>query len=175
MMQQQYELDRKVKMEVIEREANARVNLYNSQKICEDLYVQGELKQITDIKFEGMSFNHFRDIVSHLVLGIVKRLYYCSFKSELNVGIKELKTEKDVEDFLRVGYENKWFVNLYTEHFDYDVVDFLNDEANVNETPYESSDECYSSDEVEELDYVDFHTKGGENVVIKNLTTKTLS
>ncbi|GKD72354.1 hypothetical protein Tco_1330636 [Tanacetum coccineum] len=38
-MMQQYELDRKAKMEVIEREANARVNLYNSQKITEDLRV----------------------------------------------------------------------------------------------------------------------------------------
>ncbi|GKE63690.1 hypothetical protein Tco_1514057 [Tanacetum coccineum] len=35
MMQQQYELDCKAKMEVIEREANTRVNLYNSQKISE--------------------------------------------------------------------------------------------------------------------------------------------
>ncbi|GKC14175.1 hypothetical protein Tco_1010957 [Tanacetum coccineum] len=39
MMQQQNELDRKAKMEVIEREANTRVNLYNSQKISEDLRV----------------------------------------------------------------------------------------------------------------------------------------
>ncbi|GJS71675.1 hypothetical protein Tco_0704516 [Tanacetum coccineum] len=39
MMQQQYELDRKANMEVIEREANMRVNLYNSQKISEYLRV----------------------------------------------------------------------------------------------------------------------------------------
>ncbi|GJX13876.1 hypothetical protein Tco_0205634 [Tanacetum coccineum] len=58
------------------------------------------------------------------------------------------------------------------EHFDYDVLDFLNDGDNVNETPYESSDEYYLSDEVEELDYVDFHTEGEENVVIKNQTTQ---
>ncbi|GJU15700.1 hypothetical protein Tco_1143666 [Tanacetum coccineum] len=46
------------------------------------------------------------------------------------------------------------------EHFDYDVLDFLKYGDNVNETPYESSDEYYLSDEVEELDYVDFHTEG---------------
>ncbi|GJY55123.1 putative reverse transcriptase domain-containing protein [Tanacetum coccineum] len=39
MMQQQYELDRKAKIEVIEREANSRINLYNSQKIAEDMRV----------------------------------------------------------------------------------------------------------------------------------------
>ncbi|GKC00442.1 hypothetical protein Tco_0986578 [Tanacetum coccineum] len=101
--------------------------------------------------------------VTLLVLMTIKRLYYCSIKSELKDGIKELKTDKDVEDFLRVGYENKWFVNLYTEHHDYDVLEFLTIEGNVNDTPFESSDEYESSDEVEEIDYVDFHTEGEEN------------
>ncbi|GJV04025.1 zinc finger, CCHC-type containing protein [Tanacetum coccineum] len=114
--------------------------------ICNPIkYVYGELKQISDIDFEGMSFNDFHDVVSHFVLGTVKRLYYCSIKSELKDGIKKLKTDKDVEDFLK---------------------------GNVNETPFESSDEYESSDEVEEIDYVDFHTEGEENVVIKNLSTQ---
>nr|GEY00359.1 hypothetical protein [Tanacetum cinerariifolium] len=104
-------------------------------------YVYGELMQITDIDFEGMSFNDFLDVVSHLVLGTVKRLYYCLIKSELKDGIMELKTDKDVEDFLRVGYENK-------------------------------CDEYESSDEVKEIDYVDFHTEGVENLIIKNLSTQ---
>nr|GEX11398.1 hypothetical protein [Tanacetum cinerariifolium] len=39
MTQQQYELDRKAKIKVIEREANSRINLYNSQKIFEDMRV----------------------------------------------------------------------------------------------------------------------------------------
>ncbi|GJS38294.1 hypothetical protein Tco_0563337, partial [Tanacetum coccineum] len=113
----------------------------------------GELKQITDIDFEGMSFNDFHDVVSHLVLMTIKRLYYCSIKSELKDGIKELKTDKDVEDFLRVGYENKWFMNLYTEHHDYDVLGFLTIEGNVNDTLLNSSDEFeYKVNEVEEID-----------------------
>ncbi|GKE16025.1 hypothetical protein Tco_1423602, partial [Tanacetum coccineum] len=87
-------------------------------------YVQGDLKQITDINFEG---------------------------------IKELKTDSDVQDFIRVGYENKWFVDLYVKHFDYDVMDFINEEAN-GVLSGGSSDEYYSSDEIEEFDDVDFHT-----------------
>ncbi|GKC06440.1 hypothetical protein Tco_0998050 [Tanacetum coccineum] len=39
MMKEQYELDRKAKMEVIEREANSRIKLYNSQRIAEDMRV----------------------------------------------------------------------------------------------------------------------------------------
>ncbi|GJU45690.1 hypothetical protein Tco_1202956 [Tanacetum coccineum] len=100
-------------------------------------YVQGDLKQITDIDFEG---------------------------------IKELKTNSDVQDFVKVGYENKWFVDLYVEHFDYDVIDFINKEAN-GVLSGGSSDEYYSSNEIEEFDDVDFHTEREKNVVIKNLTT----
>ncbi|GKC68807.1 hypothetical protein Tco_1101405, partial [Tanacetum coccineum] len=55
---------------------------------------------------------------------------------------------------------------------DYDVLGFLTIEGNVNDTPFESSDEYESSDDVEEIDYVDFHTEGEENVVIKNLSTQ---
>ncbi|GJU64758.1 putative reverse transcriptase domain-containing protein, partial [Tanacetum coccineum] len=93
-------------------------------------YVQGDLKQITDIDFE----------------------------------------DSDVQDFVRVGYKNKWFVDLYVEHFDYDVMDFINEEAN-GVLSDGSSDEYYSTDEIEEFDDVDFHTEEEENVVIKNLTT----
>nr|GEY98130.1 hypothetical protein [Tanacetum cinerariifolium] len=39
MMQQQYELDRKEKMDVIQLETNARVALYDSQKVADDLKV----------------------------------------------------------------------------------------------------------------------------------------
>ncbi|GJS17730.1 hypothetical protein Tco_0412202 [Tanacetum coccineum] len=130
------------------------VNLHHDGVfICNPVrYVYGELKQIIDIDFEGMSFNDFHDACGfNLVLTTIKRLYYCSIKSELKDGIKELKTDKDVEDFLRVGYENKWFVNLYTEHHDYDVLGFLTIEGNVNDTPFESSDE-YESKPIDDPD-----------------------
>ncbi|GJV37478.1 hypothetical protein Tco_1409955 [Tanacetum coccineum] len=45
MIQQQYELDRKEKMERIDRDVNSRVNLHNSKKVAEDLKV---LQILTD-------------------------------------------------------------------------------------------------------------------------------
>ncbi|GKE33824.1 hypothetical protein Tco_1453146 [Tanacetum coccineum] len=87
----------------------------------------------------------------------------------MNVGIRELKTDNDVEEFLRLGYEQKWYIDLYVEHFDYDVLGFINEEAN-GVISSGSSDEYYSSDECEEIEGVDFHTKMEENVVIKNLS-----
>ncbi|GJR75293.1 hypothetical protein Tco_0087658 [Tanacetum coccineum] len=49
-------------------------------------------------------------------------------------------------------------------------MDFINEEAN-GVLSGGSSDEYYSSDEIEKFDDVDFHTEGEENVVIKNSTT----
>ncbi|GKE86985.1 hypothetical protein Tco_1564460 [Tanacetum coccineum] len=117
-----------------------------------------------------MSFVVFCDIIKRLVHGIVYRLYYCPIRTPLNVGLKELKTNSDVRDFVRVGYENQWYIDLYMEHFDYDIMDFIKQEAN-GVLGSGSSDEYYSSDEIEEFDEVDFQTEGEENVVIKNLTT----
>ncbi|GJW54843.1 ribonuclease H-like domain, reverse transcriptase, RNA-dependent DNA polymerase [Tanacetum coccineum] len=122
-------------------------------------YVQGDEKQITNINFKGMSYVQFHDIIRHLVHGIVHRLYYCPIKTPLNVGIKELKTDNDVDEFSRVVYEQKWFIDLYVEHFDYDVLDFINEEAN-RVLSSGSSDEYYSNDECEKLEEVDFQTEG---------------
>ncbi|PWA95872.1 hypothetical protein CTI12_AA044980 [Artemisia annua] len=89
----------------------------------------------------------------------------------LNRGIKELKTHVDVEAFLKCGYENKWMVSLYTEHFEYDVLDFLVEEKNDSDCS-QPSDECASIEEEDgELDYVDFQIEGEDNVVIPNKTT----
>ena len=133
--------------------------------------MEGYEKQITDIDFEGMSFTDFREIIKHYVHGIVYRLYYCPLRTPLNVGIKEIKTDNDVQEFVRVGYDNKWYIDLYVEHFDYDIMDFINEEAN-GILSSGSSDEYYSSDECEDFPDVDFHNEGEDNVVIKNLTTK---
>ncbi|GJZ42035.1 hypothetical protein Tco_0588921 [Tanacetum coccineum] len=86
--------------------------------------------------------------------GIVHRLYYCPMKTPLNVGIRELKTDNYVDEFLRAGYEPKWFIDLYVEHIDYDVLDFINEEAN-GVISSGSSDEYYSCNECEEFEGVD--------------------
>nr|GEZ72418.1 splicing factor [Tanacetum cinerariifolium] len=62
-------------------------------------YLQGDLKQITDIDFEGMSFDVFRDIIKPLVHGIVYS--------------DEIKEFDDV-DFYTEGEENIVIKNLTT-------------------------------------------------------------
>ncbi|GJT34475.1 hypothetical protein Tco_0924894 [Tanacetum coccineum] len=138
------------------------VNLYHDGLfICNPLrYVEGDVKQITDVNFDGMTFNDLREIVKHLVHGLVKRLYYCKVGSPLK-SIMELKSNSDVDAFLLLGYENRMCVDLYVEHHDYDVLDFLLEETSDPEIISPFSDEYCFDDESEDIDGVDFHTEGG--------------
>ncbi|GKC18864.1 hypothetical protein Tco_1021014 [Tanacetum coccineum] len=91
------------------------------------------------------------------------------FNVPLNIGIKELNTDANVEEFLNCGYENKWFVDLYNKHFDYDVLDLIEFQSNVSEGS-DISDEYDFSEEDDDLDYVDLQTQGfiDESVPINN-------
>ncbi|GJY12021.1 hypothetical protein Tco_0381330 [Tanacetum coccineum] len=62
-------------------------------------------------------------------------------------GLKELKAYEDVHEFMRLGYENKWVIDLHAENFDYDVLDFI--DAPQNDIQSENNDEYSSSDEQE--------------------------
>ncbi|GKC88698.1 splicing factor, partial [Tanacetum coccineum] len=99
--------------------------------------------------------------------GELKRITDIDFKG---LGIKELKSDSDVEDFLKLGYDNGFMVDLYVEHFGYDVIDLLKYE-NVAQQFRDSSDDEYSNVDGEDLENVDFYTTGEEDVIIKNLTT----
>ncbi|GKB91151.1 hypothetical protein Tco_0963423 [Tanacetum coccineum] len=147
------------------------VNLYHDGIfICNLLrYVEGDMKQITDVNFDGMTFNDLREIVKRLVHGLVKRLYYCNVGSPLK-SILKLKSDSDVDAFLPLGYENRMYVDLYVEHHNYDVLDFLLEETSDPEIVSASSDEYCSDDESGDIDGVDFHIEGDHNVVIKNFT-----
>nr|GEU73930.1 hypothetical protein [Tanacetum cinerariifolium] len=133
-------------------------------------YVEGDVKQITDVNFDGMTFNDLREIVKRLVHDLVKRLYYCKVRLPLK-SIKELKSDSGFDAFLLLSYENRMCVDLYVKHHNYDVLDFLLEETSDPEIVSASSDEYCSDDESRDIDGVDFHTEGDHNVVIKNFTT----
>ncbi|GKC18978.1 hypothetical protein Tco_1021128, partial [Tanacetum coccineum] len=74
---------------------------------------------------------------------------------------------------LKVGYDNGNEIDIYVEHFGYDIMELAELERNEeqNHNSIESSDdEYYGSDDCEEIENVDFQTEG-ESVVIKNIST----
>ncbi|GJW43807.1 hypothetical protein Tco_0072606 [Tanacetum coccineum] len=75
---------------------------------------------------------------------------------------------------LTVSYENRNEIDMYVEYFDYDIMEMVEFEQHEehNENMIDSSDDNYSSDDCQEIDYVDFQTEGDDNVVIKKISTQ---
>lgn len=134
--------------------------------------MEGHCQVINDVRFEEMPIGELFKLVKRLVLNPPKRLYYYVPGTTLTRGIRELKTDDDMTDFMKVAFENGFKIDLYTEFADYDVMENVrNDDLftnNVNEGDYES-DEPDDDDDVDVAN-IDFHTKGEENVVFKRLT-----
>ncbi|GJZ43936.1 hypothetical protein Tco_0591191 [Tanacetum coccineum] len=75
MMKEQYELDRKEKIKVIERETNERMKLYHSQRIVEDLARLGFLYEDSDASlkvFTVSNFLHWLGLMAEVALPLAK-------------------------------------------------------------------------------------------------------
>ncbi|GKD11987.1 hypothetical protein Tco_1196394 [Tanacetum coccineum] len=107
-------------------------------------YAHSDEKQITDIHFEGTA---------------------------LRIGIKPLKNDSDVNQFVNFAYQNKWEVNLYVKHSGYDAVDIRDQRESMADDEGNESSDAYCSSDEEDLSYVDFHTEVDDNVVIKSVIT----
>ncbi|GJZ80294.1 hypothetical protein Tco_0645288 [Tanacetum coccineum] len=96
----------------------------------------------------------------------LKRLYYCKTSTTLFLGIKELLSGIDVEDMFNAGYDNGNMMNLFVEDYDYDVMACIDLEPSLKQN-IEDSD-CYSSDDYEEIDNVDFQNEADDKENLDN-------
>ncbi|GJU91562.1 hypothetical protein Tco_1303985 [Tanacetum coccineum] len=100
---------------------------------------------------------------------VVFTIYLNKTGTTLALDIKELKSDTDVEDMLNASYDNGNMIDLFVEHYDYDVMGLIDLEPSLEQN-LEDSD-CYSSDDCEKIDDVDFQTECDDNVVIKDIST----
>ncbi|GJX21073.1 hypothetical protein Tco_0223750 [Tanacetum coccineum] len=148
---------------------------YDGIFICSPLeYTQGHMKELNDTNFHDMSYEHLKEIALRLVPhGCFEKLYYCQTDVKLNLGLTELRSNQDIGDMLKVGYENGNAIDMYVEHFGYDIMEMAQADRNEeqNQNSIESSDDDYNSSDCEEIENVDFQTEGDESVVIKDIST----
>ncbi|GJW58010.1 hypothetical protein Tco_0104741 [Tanacetum coccineum] len=157
------------------------VNLYYDGLFtsCPLIYFQGQCKVLTDTNFDEMTYIHLLEILKRLVSNGFEKVYYYKSGSKLT-SIRELKSDHDIVDLLNVGYDNGFQIDMYVDHFGYDIMEMVewdrNDELRKTRIKSESDssddDYHYSDDDLEEIENVDFHTKGDDSVVIKNNTTQ---
>ncbi|GJZ75077.1 hypothetical protein Tco_0639542 [Tanacetum coccineum] len=133
---------------------------YDGIFICSPLeYTQGHMKELNDTNFHDMSYDHLKEIALRLVPhGCFEKLYYCQTGVKLNLGLTELRSNQDIGDMLKVGYENGNAIDMYVEHFGYDIMEMAQADRNEeqNQNSIESSDDDYNSSDCEEIENVDF-------------------
>nr|GEX98092.1 calcium/proton exchanger [Tanacetum cinerariifolium] len=100
-----------------------------------------------------MSFVQFHGLIVKLVHAPVTSLYYCKVGTPLRLGVKPLKNDSDVDQFVNFAYQNKWQVNLYVEHTGYDALDIRDQGETMADDGNETSDAYLSRDE-EDLSYL---------------------
>ncbi|GKB12975.1 hypothetical protein Tco_0846898, partial [Tanacetum coccineum] len=137
-------------------------------------YCQGQVRVMTDTNFDEMSYEVLKEIAKKLVPhALFEKIYYCQTGVKLTLGLREIKSTQDIAEMMKVGYESGNEIDMYVEHFGYDIMELVklevNQEDNHNNIE-ESDDEYYGSDDYEEIENVDFQTEGDESVVIKSIT-----
>ncbi|GJT55862.1 calcium/proton exchanger [Tanacetum coccineum] len=137
-------------------------------------YNQGRMKELNDTNLHDMSYELLKEIALRLVPhGCFEKLYYCQTGVKLNLGLRELRSNQDIGDMLKVGYENGNAIDIYVEHFGYDIMEMAEVDRNEEQkqNSIESSDDDYNSSDCDEIENVDFQTEGDESVVIKDIST----
>ncbi|GJT19136.1 hypothetical protein Tco_0877842 [Tanacetum coccineum] len=137
---------------------------YDGIFICFPLeYTQGHMKELNDTNFHNMLYDHLKEIALRLVPhGCFEKLYYCQTIVKLNLGLTEFRSNQDISDMLKVGYENGNAIDMYVEHFGYDIMEMAQADKNEeqNQNSIESSDVDYNSSDCEEIENVDFSDCG---------------
>ncbi|GJX91917.1 hypothetical protein Tco_0345243 [Tanacetum coccineum] len=118
-------------------------------------------------------------ILKRLVPNGFEKVYYCKSGAKLT-SIRKIKSDQDIVDLLKVGYDNGFQIGMYLDHFGYDIMEMVEYDRNEKlrktriKAELDSSDDDYhySDDDLEEIENVDFHTEGDDSLVIKNITTQ---
>ncbi|GKE60651.1 hypothetical protein Tco_1511018, partial [Tanacetum coccineum] len=105
-------------------------------------YVLGYTLTINDTHFEEMPVSDLFDVIDRLVASPTKRLYYVIPRTTLTRGIREISNDVDMVDFVKVGFENGFKVDLYHEYNDYDVMAYT-----TNDNLFPDEDDNLGDDE----------------------------
>nr|GEW39182.1 splicing factor [Tanacetum cinerariifolium] len=137
---------------------------------------EGNMKEVNDTNFDEMSYEDLLKIVKRLVShGSLEKVYYCQTSAKLSLGIREIKSDQDIVDMLKVGYDNGNKIDMFAEHFGYgimELIEFDKNEEQKHNIIGSSNDDYYSSDDCQEIENVDFLTEGDNSVMIKNISTQ---
>ncbi|GKE72849.1 hypothetical protein Tco_1534890 [Tanacetum coccineum] len=90
----------------------------------ENLHGKGQCKVLTDINFDEMTYVHLLEILKRLVPNGFEKVYYCKSGAKLS-SIRAIKSDQDIMDMLKAGYNNGCQIDVYVDHFGYDIMEMV--------------------------------------------------
>ncbi|GKA86911.1 hypothetical protein Tco_0808622, partial [Tanacetum coccineum] len=112
---------------------------------CPMIYFQGEMRVLIDTNFDEMPYEHLLEIVKRLVPKGFKKVYYNKSGAKLT-SIREIKSDQDIADMLKVGYDNGNQNDMYVDHFGYDIMEMVEFDRNEEDRKNRIKAELESSD-----------------------------
>ncbi|GJW33449.1 hypothetical protein Tco_0053481 [Tanacetum coccineum] len=130
-------------------------------------YLEGNKDTMKDLDFGNFTYGKFFECIKAATLFPPVGLFYCLPGSDLSDGIRELKNEQQLADFVATALGNGGHIDVYVEHHGYDIHDwFAKDNDDLEDY---DEDECVLDDIssfVEEPQFI-----GEEEVIIPNRCT----
>ncbi|GJV57566.1 hypothetical protein Tco_1458571 [Tanacetum coccineum] len=134
-------------------------------------YLVGEHRVIKDINFEGMTYDNFFLVMRRLVLDKPLSFFYVLPGVPMNIGLRPICNDEQLNDFVQALFENDCHLDLYTEHQGYDVLEMINDDRHCEDKSDSDFEDVEKGDNLDDVnDIVDFQTEGEENVDIPKLS-----
>ncbi|GJU23261.1 hypothetical protein Tco_1156603 [Tanacetum coccineum] len=135
-------------------------------------YLEGDHRVVKDIDFEGVIYSEFCHIIRKLVIIAPVSYFYVKTGVQLNIGLKQLKTDEDLKEFVKAGSENDFKMDIYTEHNGYNVMEMIRNDNLIDEVddpPFSDTESQDSLGDVKEV--ADFQTEDDSNVEIPKISS----
>ncbi|PWA50853.1 hypothetical protein CTI12_AA468300 [Artemisia annua] len=91
-------------------------------------YIEGNSDTIKDVEFDNMTYDKFFDFLAYASKYPVVGLYYSVPGCNLTDGIREIKSNQQLGDFVAVGLEHGGKIDVYLEHHAYVEPQFVGEE-----------------------------------------------
>ncbi|GKC88749.1 hypothetical protein Tco_1149398 [Tanacetum coccineum] len=102
-------------------------------------YVEGDKAIIPDIDFTCMSHYKLFEYIRAAGQFYLVCLYYCVPDSDLSSGIRELKNDELLGDFVKLGLANEGKIDLYVEHHGHEIKHWIDVGIDENESCHTST------------------------------------
>jgi hypothetical protein len=98
------------------------------------MYKEGDVARIPDIDFVGMTLIRLSKLISGACQFPVKGIYFLIPGRELSNGLKEIKDDNKLAEFVALGFKNEKEIDLYVEHHGYDLSHWLQNEIGPDDS-----------------------------------------